>query len=502
MLEVSLRAMNWTTVYPYLAHFPGFSREDHVAFLYTLAEHVDYLLPPERFHSGHNFGATESKALLRVGMAMPEFRNAKLWRDTAWKRFEGEITAQVLPDGAQRELTTGYHCGVLNSFFGAALDIRKTGVEPSKLYWDRLEKMHEYCLFLAKPDGGQPALGDSWGNRPSKILKRGGDFFDRGDMIFVATNGRHGKRPEFLDTQLPATGYYVMRTSWTDDPNGIYLLLDAAHHWGGWHQHYDALGIILYAHGETLTPDAGPFAYGHPLRKVFQSTAAHSTVCVDERNQNTSPSTLHRFFSSDVLSFIDASHEGYKGITHRRQVLFARPIDGALPYFVVIDRLTGKGRHKVDLHFHLLESDVAVDRERRAVRTTRAEGANVLVQALRTDGVTFECRESWIMTGYGRKTGRPNVVFRQDGGLPATFVTLLLPFDGAIPPRLSCQLMQRDEPTDATGVELKSDRSRAILFAGVAPGEHDLKGVEVSGRAGLLRWDATGSMTRQVLVGD
>ena len=79
-----------------------------------------------------------------------------------------------------------------------------------------------------------------------------------------------------------------MRTAWTDDPSGIYCLLDAAHHWGGWHQHYDALGLVLYAHGRTLLPDAGPFAYDNPLRPVFQSTPAHSTVSIDGGNQNTS----------------------------------------------------------------------------------------------------------------------------------------------------------------------------------------------------------------------
>lgn len=269
-----------------------------------------------------------------------------------------------------------------------------------------------------------------------------------------------------------------------------------------WHQHYDALGIILYAYGETLTPDAGPFAYGHPLRRAFQSTAAHSTVCVDERNQNTSPCTRHRFFSNDALSFIDASHEGYKGITHRRQILFVRPIDGVQPYFVVMDRLTGKGRHKADLHFHLLKSEVAVDREHMAVRTTRANGANVLITALKKDGITFECRESWIMTGYGRKTERPDVVFKQDCELPTAFVTLLVPFTGVTPPRLSCQLTDGVEAIDAIGVKVESEQIREIIFAGVGPGEEKLKGVEVSGRAGLLRWDSTGDLVRQVLVGD
>ncbi len=499
-LEVSLRAMNWLTMYPYLLHAPSFSREDHVQFLYTLCEHFDYLLPEKRFHSGHNFGTTESKALLRGGMTLPEFKHARLWRDTAWKRFEHEIRVAVLPDGAQRELTTGYHCGVLNSFFSAAQDALKIGIEPSKLYWERLEKMHEYTMFLTKPDGTQPALGDSWRARPLSLLARGAKFFKRDDMLFVATEGREGKRPDYLDTQLPAAGYYVMRTAWTDDPDGVYLLLDAARVWGGWHQHYDALGIILYAYGKTLTPDAGPFSYGHPLRRVFQSTAAHSTVCVDERNQNTSPCTLHAFFSSDALSFIDASQQGYEGVTHRRQILFARPVGGRPPYFIVIDRLSGKGAHTLDAHFHLLKSKVAVDANRMEARTTSASGANVLVRAVYRDGVEFQCGKSWIMTSYGKKTDRPDVRFRQRRTLPAVFVTLLAPFKGAAAPKLTCALIGRPDPAGAIAVEVKSASGRDVLFAALEPAEATFRGVAVAGRAGLLRWDARSGACRETLV--
>lgn len=506
-LEVSLRAMNWTTIYPYLLHHKGFSRQDHVAFLYTLAEHVDYLLPPKRFHSGHNFGATESKALLHVGLAMPEFKNAKLWRDTAWERFEGEITAQVLADGAQRELTTGYHCGVMNSFFGAAQAIQGRGFKPSTLYWERLAKMHEYSMFLTKPDGSQPSLGDSWGGRPLRLIQRGGEFFHRPDMVFVGTGGREGQRPNYLDTSLPAAGYYVMRTSWNDDPDGAYLLLDAAHQWGGGHQHYDALGIILYAHGRTLTPDAGPFSYGHPLRKVFQSTAAHSTLCVDETNQNTAPCALHAFQSLDGLSFIDASHAGYPDVTHRRQILFARPADGVPAYAVVIDRVTGQGRHKLDLHFHLATGETVVDPEHMQVQTAFAKGGNVLVRAIQRQDMVVSNEPSWIMTGYGRKAKRPHVRFQKHRALPATFVTLLLPFKGSQAPKLEAVLIGEPDPAGIISIDVRSAHGRDLLFAGVAPGVTTIgpigKGkVKVAGRAGLLRLDPAGAPRRQIIVGE
>lgn len=500
-LEVSLRAMTWTTVYPYLASYKGFTPEDHVSFLYTLAEHLDYLLPPERFHSGHNFGATESKALLKVGSAMPEFKNAKLWRDTAIKRLEGEITAQVLADGAQTELTTGYHCSVTNTFFGAADDMKRGGVEPSALYWERLEKMHEYILCLTKPDGGKPNLGDSWDGNVFSFLQRGAESFKREDMRFVASKGKAGTRPACLDTSLPVTGYYVMRTAWTDDPDGIYCLLDAAHHWGGWHQHFDALGIVLYAYGRTLTPDAGPFAYGSPLRKAFQATAAHCTLCVDEGNQDTSACTLHRFVTDECLSFIDASHDGYEGVTHRRQIMFARPGHGAPPYFIVIDRLTGDGAHTLDQHFHLFESETVVDSAKMEIRTAMGEGGNLLIRAVQRDGVSFEPRTSWIMTRYNEKTDRPDACFRQTGNLPKTFVALLLPFKGSAVPALECRLLNTPEAAGLVAVEVTGQSWRDVLLAGVAPGEMAAGDTCVDGRAALVRQTPDGTPLAHVVVG-
>lgn len=496
-LEVSLRAMNWGEVYRYLVHSPDFTPADHVAFLNTLAEHLDYLLPVEHFHSGHNFGATESKALLTVGLQYPEFAHAKEWRATAWHRFEGEITAQVLPDGAQDELTTGYHNSVLNTFLAAAQMVEGTDMKPSPLYWERLERMHNYTLYLTKPDGTQPSLGDSWGGRQGKILVRGGELFHRPDMTFVGSDGQEGQRPDYLDTQLPETGYFVMRTSWTDDPEGLYLCFDAARHWGGWHQHYDALGIILYAYGRTLTPDAGPFAYGSPLRAKFQGTAFHSTVTVDEGDQNTDPCVVHTVQSLPGLSFADAEQAGYAGVVHRRQILFARPAPDSLGYFLVIDRLTGTGEHTLDAHFHLPAGPTqAKDRE---VRTDFSTGGNLLVRALGEGALNLGT--SGIMTGYGKKTDRPDVCFRQQGALPAVFVTLLVPYRDTAVPELATRLLAPATADGMVAVEVRTGDRRDVLFAAPDSRSWSGAGLAVQAQAGLLRFGADGQIARQALVG-
>lgn len=489
-LEVSLRAMNWTTIYRYLAHYEGLALADHARFLNCLAQHADYLLPEERFHSGHNFGATECKALLTVGFAFPEFKSAQRWTKTAWRRLEGEINAQVLPDGAQTELTTGYHVGVTNTFFSMAQLARKNGIQPSPRYRERLEKMHEYSALLTKPDGTQPNLGDSWSSNASSSVRRGGRHFDRPDMTFIATKGQQGKRPDYLDTALPHAGYYVMRTAWTDDPDGMYVLLDAAHHWGGWHQHYDALALNLYAGGRTLTPDAGPFCYDHPDRKLFRSTAYHSTVCVDDTNQNTSPCTLHRFYpghSDQTLSFADASHHGYKDVSHRRQVLFVRPVQEATPYVLVVDRLSGRGVHELDQNWHLPPGAADVTQKQLEAQTTFDQGGNLLIRSLLSENITLRSGVSGITAGYRQQEKRPDICFSQEKQLPALFVTLLLPFDGPKPPDVEVELISAS--VDGTvQVELATQGARDLICVSPEPAAVTMEGQELSGTAGLVRF--------------
>lgn len=496
-LEAGIRAQGWLPVYFSFINSLSFTPEDHVVFLSSLADHAEYLLPAGRFHSGSNWGQTESLGLLHIGSFFPAFRDATLWRDTAWQRLEAEMFAQVLDDGAQVELTTSYHQGCISGFIRAAEIAQLGGTEPSPEYWERLERMYEYTMFLQKPDGTQPMLGDSWPGNTSGIVTAGAERFDRPDMLYVGTRGERGREPEYLDTRLPAAGYYVMRTDWLD-PQAIYCLVDVAHRWGGGHQQPDALQINLFACGKTLLPDSGSYLYYGPDRQRFALTSSHSTVTIDDANQNTSPATLHCFASTDALSFVDGSHGGYEGVTHRRQVLFARPVGEMPAYFLVIDRITGEGDHTVDQYFHFLPAPLELRAEAHEARTALSEGPNLLVRALRTDGLLTEEVESWVSFQYTRKELRPAVRYRRQGALPATFVTLLLPYPGAEPPSLTAEELPL--PGAALAVRVEASGFTDVLFAAEQPVDIVLPGLSVRGRAGLRRTNQAGDPVELAVI--
>ncbi|MBI2297754.1 MAG: alginate lyase family protein [Armatimonadetes bacterium] len=477
-IEAGIRPVVWLPAFFAFLASPAFTPADQALMLDSFADHADYLAPQGHFSSGSNWGMIESMGLLHIGAFLPELRDARAWRGTAWSRIEGEMFRQVLPDGAQTELTTSYHFGVLNDFREAADIARQGGITPKPEYDARLQRMYDYGLCLVKPDGTVPMLGDSWPGNIRGTLASGGRAYQRPDLLYVGTAGKEGAPPAVLDTHLPDAGYYVFRTSWTD-PQGIWLLTDIAHRWGGGHQHPDALHLELYAYGKTLTPDTGSYLYYGPGRAAASRTSAHTTVTVDEADQNHAPAVALALGETPTLSFVDGEQPGYPEIVHRRQVAFARPAGLAPLYVLVIDRLTGPGHHTLDQAFHFLPGTMAVDVEALSARTTNQPGPNLLVQALRREGVSLEPLDSFVSFTYTVKEPRPAVRFRQTAELPARFVTLLVPYPGETAPELTATLVtDRDTLVEVTvsgpgyrdrllvaggqGVELRAGGGRAV----------------------------------------
>ena len=498
-LEAGIRSLSWPRVFVSFIDAPVFTPADQVLFLSSLADHADYLLPAKRFHSGSNWGQTESLGLLYVGSFFPEFKQASIWRDTAWKRLEDEMFRQVYEDGAQAELTTSYHQGTITGFVRAADVAKLGGAEPTAAYWQRLERMYEYTMILQKPDGTQPMLGDSWPGNTSGTLREGAKRFGRDDMLYVASNGREGRRPDFLDAALPEAGYYVMRTDWVDD-RAIYAMVDVAHHWGGGHQQPDALQINLYAYGKTLLPDSGSYLYYGPERAAFARTSSHSTVTVDGKDQNTSPARLNAFFSSGLLSVVDGEHSGYEGVTHRRQVLFVRPREGAPAYLVVVDRVTGEGDRQVDLHYHFLPGPFTCATGPLRAQSLLPQGPNLLVIALPGGGATMSEVPSWVSYVYTKKEPRPAIRLRRAGPLPATLVTVLVPYPGSVAPDVDVREMSVQGEGAPVAVEVSGSGFRDVVFVCDRPGRTTGEGLDVNGLAGMFGRAVDGRPVVSVIV--
>jgi uncharacterized heparinase superfamily protein len=163
----------------------------------------------------------------------------------------------------------------------------------------------------------------------------------------------------FGSQAFPHAGIYIMRDG------DLYLCFNASGagiNGRGSHGHNDALSIEVSAGGRAFIVDPGTYVYSADLAKrhEFRSTAYHSTVKIDGREQNTidvqtpfvigneaRPRVLEWKTSADVDKVI-AEHYGYSPVIHRRTVVFNKRERS----WVIDDEFFGEGEHVYEVRFH------------------------------------------------------------------------------------------------------------------------------------------------------
>ena len=216
-----------------------------------------------------------ARALVLGGLAFDDRR--LLSRGLALLRRE--LPEQVLADGGHYERSPVYHLVVLRDL----LEVRAASSEQS--LDEVIERMGRFAAALMRPDG-QPAL------------------FNDGPLEFAPVLDLP-EPPEGLSV-FPETGYAVIRKA------RIWLAFDCGPPSPSFlpaHAHADALSFQLWFDGRPVVVDPGTYTYEPGLdRDWFRSTAAHSTVTVDGRNQfelwgafRSGPLPHVRLVSSDPL---------------------------------------------------------------------------------------------------------------------------------------------------------------------------------------------------------
>lgn len=79
---------------------------------------------------------------------------------------------------------------------------------------------------------------------------------------------------------------------------------------GGEHDHYDRLSLILYHQGKAILPDLGTTGYGAKMHYAYyKNSATHNTLCVDQQNQPpATPRVLH-WRQGDDFCWLDTQVE-------------------------------------------------------------------------------------------------------------------------------------------------------------------------------------------------
>jgi heparinase II/III-like protein len=398
-MEVALRAMNILVAFERLRTSTQLDAENLNFILRLLQQHGRYIQNNLEFSyiATSNHYLSDVTGLLWLGVMLPELKEAESWKTFGLSELLREMGKQVLPDGADFESSTGYHRFVLELFLYSFALCRENKLPIDEKYWQKLRQMLEYVKAYLRPDGLAPLIGDTDGGQVLPFQQHDADdhayVLDLGAEVF---NDPDLKRPQETSKAFPDAGIYIMRS------HDCYLCFNASGagiNGRGSHGHNDALSIEVSTRGRAFIVDPGTYVYTANLemRHAFRSTAYHSTVKIDNEEQNTTdvntpfiigneaqPRVLE-WQSNETYDKVTAEHYGYRRlaspVTHRRTVTFNKHECS----WLIEDEFQGAGEHSFETWFHFnagLQLDV-----RRAEIEARDKNQNVglVVRSLSLD---------------------------------------------------------------------------------------------------------------------
>jgi hypothetical protein len=469
----------WPEVFPRFLAAKAFDDEALVLMVKSFVEHAQYLT---KFHRQGNWLTTEANGLYHVGALFPEFKDAKLWRETALGRLYRELDVQVYPDGAQIELAPAYHGVALRSFLGPVKLVSRTGFEVPGDYLAKMEKMFAYFLYSMQPDRTMPPLNDSRAGSVMSYLEKGAELFPkRADFLWAATDGREGELPDHTSHLFPYAGQFILRSGW--NRHALWLCMDGGP-FGFGHQHEDKLTVILTAFGCPLLVEGGTYAYdASDWRRYVRSSRAHNVVLVDGLEQNRRQESKETFVVKTPPPHVWESNasfdhaaavydEGWgpqaqRLVRQTRHVFYLKP-----DLFIIADELEPRdGKpHTYEALFHLDAEDVVAEGLRVA---TQNAGPNLTVLAFGADSVQIvkgqkePVVQGWLPDhggGYGGIRPIPTAIYRKEAADSITLLYALCPTANAA----ACPVESVELSADSLTVHLTNGTEKTIQFQHLA----------------------------------
>lgn len=407
-MDVAIRACNWALGFYFFKSSARLTDEFIAKFIKSLSYHGRHIYSNlERYGSlTSNHYLADIAGLIYLGILFPELKEAGEWKSFGLKELTAEMQNQIYPDGTDFEASTCYHRLVLELFFFPTLlavlndpgfDGKNHAAVCEKIfgkeYTSRLHKMFEAVLYLLKPNGEMPQIGDNDNGRlhilaqgvvldMRYLLCFGAIFFNDPQFrvkefgfcpevlwIFGVTgkkvwdNLTENTLARLKSKSFPDSGWYVMRD------NRNYLIISCGpngQNGNGGHSHNDKLSFELFAGEETILIDPGTYVYTPQpeWRNKFRSTSFHNTVVIDDKEQNPIPGTPRQLFRlNSEIKCIPVRWEsnaecsifsGKYALTRRKgQLVHERELRlyANAKRLELIDRFEGKGEHSVTWNF-------------------------------------------------------------------------------------------------------------------------------------------------------
>lgn len=465
-MDVSIRVANWIWGYYFFRDSKALTDQFMFKFLKSLLAHGRFIMKNlENKGITANHYLADLVGLIYLGITFPEFKEARRWKEFGIQELAAEMEKQVYDDGMDFEASTCYHRLALELFFYPALLCKLNGIELPDSFMKKLKKMFDFVLYVLKPNGRMPQIGDNDNGRLHVLGKR--DILDMTYLLTLATlffddpkykveefgfapealwlfgpeayerwQRMPGRSVEELESRaFPDGGIYVMRHKKdymviSCGPNG--------QNGNGGHAHNDKLSFELCVDGEDTIVDPGTYVYtGDPQwRNRFRGTTYHNTVVVDDEEQN-------RFDERQLFSLQDDSsprclkwepgeegdlfvgeHYGYARsaapVIHRRQIYFdkKRAEWEIRDTFSSLEVSGPDAEHAYRWYLHLTPNiQVRRDREGLILSVPKSTLRPLRVE-MRAEGAQFEFLDVWYSPRYGVKVESKAIIWSTKKPIP------------------------------------------------------------------------------------
>ncbi|HEY3038758.1 MAG TPA: alginate lyase family protein [Pyrinomonadaceae bacterium] len=427
-MEVALRAINLLAAFSLFRISPALNEEKLSMLLAMFDQHGAHIRRNLEFShiATSNHYLSNLAGLLWIAIMLPELARAEAWRIWALNELLHEMDKQILLDGADYEGSTGYQRFILELFLYSFILCRANEIQIEDKYWRKLNTMLAYLGAIVRPDGLAPLIGDSDGGQFLPIVPRSASDHAFLPAIGAAVFKDSQLKPEQVEAPqellwlLGEGGLrdYEQLTSLNEETSSrafpdactyvlrhedLYLLFNANganNSRPTSHRHNDVLSVEVSACGCAFIVDPGSYVYTADLgeRHLFRSTAYHSTIEIDDAEQQTiredAPFVTGGEAVARVLDWestpkhdrVVAEHTGYQRlaepITHRRTIIF----DKVNRWWLIEDEIGGKGQHKIATRFHFDAGlEVSLLNNGGVITWDKMSGARLIVSSLDLD---------------------------------------------------------------------------------------------------------------------
>ena len=491
----------WTNAWLRIRESKSWTPDAQFVMMTLLREHGQFLMTKKTRAGRSNWSVAESRGLVELGIMFPEYKEAAAWRAEGFRRLREDVDLQVLADGVHVERTPGYHGMTLSCFMEPlrlAL-LNRVDFEGRDHFIAKLESMYEFYLYGCDPNSRMAQIGD--GHQMSVIsrMRQAAEMFGREDMRYIATEGKDGVMPVHRSYGFESAGLYVSRSAW-NDPKALWSIMD----WGAavGHCHEDMGQICLRAYGKPLLIDSGIYSYAFPMRSYFHWTIGHNTLMVDEKPQKRRAPLSCAWVTTDRFDYVRGLTDNSDPVLHERSLVFKQPGTDGPGYWMVLDRVTGEGRHRLDQRWHPNEKFKGTVAGSSVVFTSADEAdpqPSLVLAALPAENLRTAVVEGAVSYEWYKKLPVDVAQFTREGDVPAVLATVLYPTpEGQAPAkvrvtRLPATLDGKDIPdTVATAFVVNIDDD-GKTYRDTWIFRHDDKGVV---KAGDMTLDGRMAMVR------